>query len=283
MKYKIGIVTSFFNPCKYKSLRNNVYSFVNGLGKLSERLTLVALEFDKEDTLKGLDYYFVEGSKPKNLLWQKECLLNIAIQNLPKEYNAVAWVDADILFDNQKWITDAEKALQTHQVVQLFNRCTYLKKDGSSDFTRDGIVARYNNGSAWGMAWAARREIVQDGLLDWAINGSGDAWMADAWFNKRTRHYGYSEGMIRSYIPWMRKQRSLVTQPVGYIHHTIRHLYHGTFKNRNYQYRNQLLVDHRFDPATDLIKENEIYAWRNPKSPLAAQLMKWFKDRKEDE
>lgn len=38
-------------------------------------------------------------------MWLKENLLNIALQNVPKEVKYIAWCDADILFEKSEKIT----------------------------------------------------------------------------------------------------------------------------------------------------------------------------------
>ena len=41
-----------------------------------------------------------------NTLWQKERLLNIAIENLPKTVEKVMWLDSDLIFLNDDWVAE---------------------------------------------------------------------------------------------------------------------------------------------------------------------------------
>lgn len=285
-KVRLGLVSCYFNPCGYEALKDNFEEFLNDLGEHKERLVVanLTLDGDKEVKFDCPNQIMLYGKRPNNFLWQKEALLNVAIEQLPKEFNAVAWVDGDIWFQKKSWVEKSETLLKENQVIQLFSTCVHLNRESNIDFAREGIVSNFRSGSAWGMAWAAKRDIIEeDGLLDWIINGSGDVWMAAAWMNVRKSPQGRSPGMLRYYNKWRKRQREKVNK-VGFLDEVIYHLFHGEMQNRNYGYRNRLMVKYSFDPETDLVKEeNGIYAWRNPKDGLPQNLISWFYSRKEDE
>ena len=43
------------------------------------------------------------------VLWQKERLLNIAIQSVPKNGKNIAWLDCDVIFERPDWMDEAEQ------------------------------------------------------------------------------------------------------------------------------------------------------------------------------
>ena len=65
--------------------------------------------------------------EPKNIqvhtstpIFQKERLINIAIQKLPVDAKYVLICDYDIEFTNENWLYDTIYALNKHKIVQLF-------------------------------------------------------------------------------------------------------------------------------------------------------------------
>lgn len=42
----------------------------------------------------------------RHVLWQKERLLNLAIDSLPADVDAVAWLDADLIWFNHGWVEE---------------------------------------------------------------------------------------------------------------------------------------------------------------------------------
>ena len=134
------------------------------------------------------------------VLWQKERLLNIAIQSVPSDVKNIAWLDCDILFERNDWVDEAERQLnERYNVIQLFSKAIYLNEDDSGEPLLPnynsypavpGLVALYNENNILpldklavsaqggltynpGLAWAARREILADhGFYDLAIIGA---------------------------------------------------------------------------------------------------------------
>ena len=48
-----------------------------------------------------------------NTLWQKERLLNIALDNLPASVTKVMWLDSDLIFLNDDWVPETAELLDT--------------------------------------------------------------------------------------------------------------------------------------------------------------------------
>ena len=111
----IALITCFFNPANSKKLKSNYIEFRK---HLNHPIVTVELAF-KEQPFFIDDSIRLRGSN-NNILWQKERLLNIALESLPKTVDKVAWLDADIIFENPNWLQEAEKALDDKPVIQLF-------------------------------------------------------------------------------------------------------------------------------------------------------------------
>src|SRR6186713_1235897 len=102
---KLGFVACFFNPCRFTRPIENYQRFVEGLGKYKHRLTTVELVLDDDPKqLNGTEVIHVHGRRPDHFIWQKECLLNFAMLQLPKQFDAIAWLDGDVIFTDPKWV-----------------------------------------------------------------------------------------------------------------------------------------------------------------------------------
>jgi hypothetical protein len=65
----------------------------------------------------------------RDVMWQKQRLLNRALAALPPDCYTVAWLDSDILFERADWPRRAMDALEQTVMVQLFRRASYLPRD----------------------------------------------------------------------------------------------------------------------------------------------------------
>ncbi|HNX96320.1 MAG TPA: hypothetical protein PKK12_01440 [Candidatus Aminicenantes bacterium] len=189
------MVTSYFNAGKFRSSKQNYLRFARSLADSGIHLTTVECAFgdDPFDLPSGPDVFQVKG---RDILWQKERLINLAVSRLPPEATKVAWLDCDILFTNRGWAKQASAMLDRFPVIQLFDRLIRLARD--ADAPRGGERWRTSYAFAWrnpwmkllpgtirgrnpGMAWAARRSLLDRyGLYDRQILGSGDVLFASA-------------------------------------------------------------------------------------------------------
>src|SRR5436853_6294404 len=91
------IITSYFNPCRYKTKKLNFDIFLSNLGSLEANLLVVEMAYENDDF--ELDHGInVIRLRVNGFMWQKERLLNIANVNLPNSGKKVAWLDGDLLF-----------------------------------------------------------------------------------------------------------------------------------------------------------------------------------------
>src|SRR5690348_10790032 len=92
----LWVVTAYFNPAGFRSKRRNYDLFRDRIAAAGIPLVTVecALGGRPFELPHGPDVRRVHG---RDVMWQKERLLNVAIAGLPAGCRKVAWLDADIL------------------------------------------------------------------------------------------------------------------------------------------------------------------------------------------
>ncbi len=112
-------ITSYFNPFQSERRRQNYREFRRHLGV---PLVAVELSFDGDFELVATDAEILVQMRGRDVLWQKERLLNIALTALPSECRKVAWVDCDVVFARNDWSTETSRRLDEFTVIQPFER-----------------------------------------------------------------------------------------------------------------------------------------------------------------
>ena len=188
-------ITAYFNPAGYRSRRANFRRFRAHL-----RVPLVAVEAagDGRFDLQSDDADIVVRLPCRHVLWQKERLLNVALQAVPASCRSIAWLDCDVVFAGD-WVRAALEALERHVLVQPFRQLIDLRSGADLDGPHEGFAPpRPSFGHLWdsgaapaelfrasggsvtggytlGHAWAARRELLeQHGFYDAFVLGSGN-------------------------------------------------------------------------------------------------------------
>src|ERR1044071_3519469 len=189
----LWIVTSYYNPCAYKIKLNNYETFIGKLRSSNLNWLVVECAFDNVS--------FAISSSPnvihvraKHIMWQKERLINLALEHLPDDCAKVAWIDCDILFTNPDWAVQTSQLLDHYSIVQPFDNIIRLPQgkkyyEGEGDqwksfaavYARqpnEMLSGRFDKHGHTGFAWATRRDILaRHGLYDACISGSRDHMM----------------------------------------------------------------------------------------------------------
>ncbi|HET7503417.1 MAG TPA: hypothetical protein VFK02_20490 [Kofleriaceae bacterium] len=289
-------VTAYFNPVKYVRRRTNYEAFRDALGV--PLWTIECAFGDREFELPD-DAWTLRVRAP-DILWQKERLLNLAFAKLPARISKIAWVDADVQFDNPDWASHASRLLDDFQVVQLFERAVRLPPPGTGEpRTTRGFVARCAERAAppdagrcvhgdTGLAWAARRDLLaHTGLYDACIAGGGDHMMAHAlhgWQASPCITRSLQGAHYAHYRSWADAHRERVAGRVAYVPGNALHQWHGRREHRQYSDRHQILASFDFDPTQDLANSaGGCWAWAGARPALRAWLVQYFIDRREDD
>ena len=306
MSADLWILTSYFNPCRYRSRRENFDLFMAGMKDVGANVLVAEVAFGDED----FELPESEGARrfrTDSVLWHKERLINLAAASLPPECRKVAWFDNDILFDDPRWLERTSRALDRHVVVQPYSSCNWLARGereypatgGTYEsmahcFTRaPGLIRQsiYSSHGHTGFAWAARRELFETcGLYEVCLTGSGDHLMAHA-FGGGMIHSPCLQTVIGEQNPyanhfwrWAAQARDVVNASIGYVPGTVLHLWHGDLANRRYGVMNQELRRMQYDPDRHVqVGENGLIEWSDEAPPA---MREWanrnFRHRRED-
>jgi hypothetical protein len=301
----VACITTYFNPVQYRTRRDNHALFAESLAAQGVSLLTVELALG-DDPFELPASPTVCQLRGRSRLWMKERLINAAVARLPAHCTAFAWVDGDLLFADRSWFSRLVEQLETDDIVQLFERVVHLPPghrgyQGESLGDDTGVVAQATQVPDWlaqrrarklpfavpGYAWAARRTLfAQAGLYDRSILGNGDAILADCLFDSfGIYHYTsmLNAAMADDMNEWRRRTFDGGPFRVGYLPVEIHHLWHGSFDNRRYTARDEILLRHDFDPRADLILAGDVYEWASEKPELHAEVADYFSLRREDD
>jgi hypothetical protein len=269
------------------------------------------------------------GVRNRSPIWAKENLINVAVHSklCCEPWKYLAWVDGDIVFDNENWVHDTILKLQTNDVVQMFQTAVDLgacdqfmaKYDGivwrvRRDYAgiigggsggchlpvRDGRTGRRGGGGSKkdpytsdelvtghpGYAWACTRTgwDVMGGLMDFAILGSADRHMAFSFFQvaEHSLHPDLHPNYKAMVLAFQERCKPLIGK-VGYVCGNICHYFHGAKAKRQYGSRWRIILEHEFNPVSD-IRTNGfgVIEFQSSKPMLAMAVATYFALRDED-
>lgn len=243
------VVTALFNHVDVAQIIANYERFAE---QFDCDLYVVELLLGSEKPVVP-DSFQLRGSLTNCVLWQKENLLNILINRLPPDVDAVAWIDADILMQ-PNWLELTKRALAREPVVQLFD--TVQRLGYNSEVTETLRSAGINIKGHPGYAWAARRDFLDKigGLFPYDIFGGADSRMRWA-FAKRIppkARLQFSRGMWECWSKWSMTVMKSIKRQFICLPGTIRHLPHGTQRSRKYSLRMRASLRFNYDPTVDL-------------------------------
>jgi len=261
----LAAVTAFYNFGKSANRLANYRRFAEHLDEQGIPL------FTIEAALPGHPFEIEAGERVRQIavrdpLWHKERLLNLLIESLPADFDAVAWIDADVLFPPGIAAKTIE-ALRRWPVVQMFDFCEWLDANGvrlpfgrwptaigmAWQNWRDSKQSANPSDRHPGMAWAARRETLRaiGGLYDRYPAGSGDVFSAAGFYGDFDCKYlaKHSKAAADDVRAWGRRAFEVVGGNVGFVQGLASHLFHGTLQDRQYHLRHDVLREHGFDPT----------------------------------
>ncbi|HIH23173.1 TPA: hypothetical protein HA238_05580 [Candidatus Micrarchaeota archaeon] len=291
---RLAVITSFFNPMRYRRLHDNYMRFKEELLKHNADLWTIELAFGKEP--------FALPENPKTLrirthdiIWQKEPALNILINSLPSHYDKIAWADADLIFENYKWQVETSQILEELPVVQCFEFVERCRIDESIENKKISVAKAIKNNSPTaqdfrfshaGCAWAARRTLLKaHNLYCGHILGGNDALWTIACFGWKIWYHLrlFNKTTLEHYLKWADGLFRSVNGKVGLIEGNIRHLWHGNIKDRQYIERYGYLIDNNFNPNKDVyLGDNGLLHWTGNNIQLISAAKDYFSRRKDD-
>jgi hypothetical protein len=315
----IWAITSFFNPAKYKNKYENYKIFRKNSRRQGLKLLTIELSFERNNSYEikddDADKVIKVLGYEDNILWQKEALLNIALKELPDDCDKIIWIDCDIVFHNDNWLTETANKLEEYVVVQPFSTIVRLPKNylssieminvtlgnqdeqylhslarGIENFGKDILNINnyeYLTSGHVGMVWAIRRSAIENagGFFESFITGTNDTIMSYAFFdyNIFDKAEFVDSPLVASINKWKDKIYSEVLDSVTYIEGIIDHLWHGSIEDRDFGTRDSVLFENKFDPSVDISKSNNgLLKWNTKKPELRKAIEEYFGNRREE-
>lgn len=279
----LAICLIIFNPAKSKKLISNYFTMVKKLEPFNLPIFTLELIFnDREPEIPGA--YHVYGH---SYMFHKENLCRLLEQQVPEKYKKIAFMDADLFYDDIKWYYQTSKLLDTYDVVQMFENAHWMNsKNTQKTLTRKSVLFMkeeiFNFNYHPGFAWAFRREYYNDvGYFDWAVSGSGDTLSSAKWLNKTLplNFRSLPRPLHTEYINYFSKPNPKIT----YLKDVdVYHLYHGSRTNRQYSQRHEMLFINQDIKELVFVNNQGVYEWTH-RSRWNELFLDYFINRKDDE
>jgi len=296
------VILPYFNFCNSKRRYNLFIEFIERLSKY-DRIKIIVSEATNTDTYQlpnnMENIYQHHGYKLHSEYWCKENLINVAIHNLPINWKYVAWIDADITFLNDNWVNDTIEELNKSAFIQLFTTAVYLGPNNEAmRIDKSFGYMHKNSNTDWqtdhkygfwhcGFAWACTRYAYEktNGLIDYAILGSGDHHMALALINKVEQSCP-NNITDKSFLEKLKDYQSLIRIykfNLSYINGTILHHWHGRLQDRKYVERWEIFIKHKYNPEVDIYYNDVgLINLTETGKRMENDIIQYFIDRKED-
>jgi len=259
--------------------------------------------------------------RTRSEIWNKENMINLGIRHLlPPDWKYVAWIDADICWNDKNWGSEVLQELQHYQVLQPWAQCIDEGQDGSVLSVWDSFGAQaykqfeidfnlkarnikpkivkgipttsikdpysYLRYGHTGYAWACTRLFYENirGLMDFCILGSADHNMALAMINRvdDSIHKDMTQSFKNECHRWQDQAVRITNKQIGYTKHRIHHWYHGKKADRQYLERWAILTHYKFDPLKDLKRNSHGLIELSGKPELEQAIRHYNRSRNED-
>lgn len=278
----MAICFVLFNPAQTKRILMNYLYVKNKF--LQQGLPIFTLELVYEGRSPEIpDAFHVSAN---SFLFAKENLCRILETKIPSCYTKLAFLDADVYFTDPTWYRKTSELLNSHDVVQPFERAHWLDLTYKQTMlTRKTVLL--NETKAWdfayhpGFAWCFRRTWYRRvGFFDYAVSGSGDTLSVAAWLRKT-----FPPKFQSLPAPLVKKFQEFCLLPAPTCTYCkdvdIYHLYHGSRENRQYAERHKMLqVKGEIDEYLTKNKEG-VWEWKDP-SKWNPVYLHYFKKREDD-
>jgi len=300
----LDVVTVISNPIRWRSRIDLYHKFAAHVLASGARLTLVECAYgDRPFELNNNPAIQHIGVRAKIPVWVKECLINIGVARLSDNWKYVLVADADIFFRNPYWATEIVHALQHYDIIQPWSECydlgpqgQHIKVDtsfckiayqGKPILQGPNLQKSYAKFAHPGYAWALTRDAFRNlgGFIDTAALGAADHHMALALIGKVEDSIptAVTEEYKAPLFQWQERATQYIRENIGFLPITIEHSWHGSRIRRAYVDRWDILIKHKFNPQTDL-KRNEWGVWEltGNKPALVRDIDRYFRARFED-
>jgi len=273
------VITSYFNFTGNKNFLPNFLKFADSLREQNVPLYVVEIS---NGTYEVPEEFNVIRFKTDSVLWHKEASLNLLVSRTNLNAKKIAWIDADIIIEDNEWADKASKLLDQYEVIQLAGSCKFLDEHGEIAFSKEtcgkAYVEKRENYNRFdiyhlGLCWAANKSFFDKvGLFEYDVTGGGDSISFVSCIGKIEELHSWKKRVTQMWSPslWNKTEEynkkcfEHVKGNVGCLDVEATHLYHSEYKNRNYVAKYEALND--FDVDEDLIKnEHGVLEWSTEK------------------
>lgn len=280
----LHVVTAIFNPANYSSRPRNVRAQQAAMATYPDVVHYVVelaygdAPFDATDAENPRHLQLrLRGDDLEPPLWAKENLINIAVRRLlPRDWDALAWVDGEVFFENAAWASETLRLLSSGcDAVQPFSRVRWQGYDTDElvsvasamakpsyevPLTVPALIAQHTHHA---LTWAYSRRAYEalGGLYERDIGSLNDVVLAaaftspsflDLFLPRGGAPAAFSQDFEDSVHDYVARARSRLPSPprVGFVDGELKHTVHGSIADRQYfSFRPQLVA---FEPSTHL-------------------------------
>jgi hypothetical protein len=297
LEENLNVIMVISNPCNFRRRRELALEFKERM-ELTANVNLYIVELAYKDQ----PFQITSESNPRHLqvrgdipLWHKENMINMGVTKLlPSNWKCMAWIDADLEFENKNWVNETlEKLGSKCDIMQLFELAEDLNEKHTPMSTFASFCRCYVAGvpkgaslDFWhpGYAWAITRELYDrvGGLFDKGILGSGDHHMARAFIGEAEKsfpmniHQDYKKAVYKF-------QADAMPCRIGYTTGKIKHFFHGSKANRKYKERWEII--NNYSPMKEITynKDGLIIPTKEMNRDIPEKIQAYFEERNEDE
>jgi hypothetical protein len=292
---ELALIVCYFNWVGYKRSASNLLRFLRQIDKLN--ITAYGVELYLENAApimeKNRRWECIKATN-RNIMWQKEALLNKAEKMVPKHIKYIGVFDPDIYFENKNWLNESLDELKKFKVIQPFSEGIKMNEMGGIEIVKPSAAKYgYNNDDTKyntpGLAWIFNREFFDKvGLYPYAIIGSGDSVLAAALLkiqNSKTAFRSVGHKNWKKDLPqeWLKKINNFMgDSSVGYIEGQVWHEWHGDVINRRYETRRKIMK--YINISEDIFfNKDSILEWSpHVDNGVPSAFLKYFESRLED-
>ena len=300
-------ITTYFNPSKYAKRFENYMAFRKSSKAQALKLLTVELALNGEPfVLSDTDADLLIQVRSNSVMWHKERLINIGIENLPETCDKICWLDCDLIFLNNNWVKETSVLLNNFDLVQPFSSVLqtdhklrvinesygfgyYCKKKipSSTSFKQGQPEKDPSKHATWGFGWAAKKDIITSmgGLYDRNIVGGGDNIIKLSFGFAKIKEDTFSEEHKKDLLKFFEKNedKQLKRSNISCTSGSAKHLWHGDRKDRGYGERDIILKEANYDPQSHIqINNDRCFEFTASGKALEHKIKTYFDSRKED-
>jgi len=285
---QLGVVCCHFNFCVYRCRLANYHQFRQGVERTGcELLTIECVAPGQASELEHLPNVVTLTG---DIMWQKERLWQFGGEEMVRRgYERIAFMDADVIFEDERWPQVVFDALDSNVVIQPFAEVEHRFSDRI--LKQKSALSQNANRPARGIAFACRSEfILEVGFYDRCIVGGGDGALVKAVLMDDERSFErdlrqsnlfLNAAMRTHYGEWAKKCHAYVRDRWGHASLRLTALSHGRFKDRRYASRHALL--RTFDPERDVAIRGGTLSWSILDQNIWMRISNYFRKRDEDD